>query len=735
MQEIEEKMTTVHERSLWNRIPGRNAWNAAIILFSGGAIVLTLYCSLLGITTVFMHIYYIPIVLLAYRYRWSGMGGIATLVLAYLAITGLFFQHETMVILTALARSVVFIAIGAIIAALSERILQVQKETEKSRNLKESIIRNANVWLMVLDSGGYVQEWNTGAERISGYTAREVIGRNDIWKKIYPDREYRKAITGKIRDIIEKNRYFENLETTITCRDGSEKVMLWNTRSLFAGEKGEKEVFVAIGTDITAIRRAEEEVRESKKFLEEILNTINVRVFWKDRNLVYIGCNRSFARDAGYDRPEDVIGKDDFQMPWKDLADRYRADDRLVIETGSPRMTYEEPLITPAGETLSLLTSKVPLSDLKGNTIGVLGVYVDISDLKKAERALKESLNRTEAILKALPDLLFVISSDGIFHEFHCADEGVLVHSPGEYVGKSIWSFGYPKESGDEFIRHVKTAIETGKIQYFSYDLTIRGKKRYFEARIAALNEDRALVIARDITDRVERERMQERFTSELEEQVRHRTESLEAALHEKELLLREIHHRVKNNLQVIISLINLQVRTTEKSGATDILLDTQNRIRAMALVHEKLYQSGDLSRIDIASYLRSLISQVSAYYGTKKQKVTLSIACESLSMDINRAIPLGLIINELASNSLKHAFPGDREGTVTIRVERRDDRIECTVSDDGVGLPPGFTIEESGSLGLRLVATLAKQLHGGIERIPTEKGTMFRLVIPGGEE
>lgn len=727
-------MTHVPGGSLRSIIQGKKAWNAAIILFSGGAIVLTLYCALLGITTVFMHIFYIPIVLLAYRYGWSGMGGIAALVLAYLAITAVFFQHDTTIIVTALARSVVFIAIGAIIAALSERILQIRKETEESRNLKESIIQNANVWLMVLDSGGYVHEWNTGAERISGYGSQEVIGRNDIWKKIYPDRKYRKAITGKIRDIIEKNRYFENLETTITCSDGSQKVILWNTRSL-AGKRGEKELFVAIGTDISAIMRAEEEVRESKKFLEKIINTINVRVFWKDRNLVYMGCNRSFARDTGYERPEDVIGKDDFQMPWKDQAEQYRVDDRLVIETGSPRMMYEEPQTTPSGETIFLLTSKVPLSDLKGNPIGVLGVYVDISDLKKAEKALKESLNRTEAIVKALPDLLFIISPDGVFHEFHCAEEGLLVHPAGEYVGKSIWSVGYPRKSADEFIRHVKTAIETGKIQYFSYRLTIRGIGRFFEGRIVALNEDRALVIARDITDRVERERMQERFTSELEEQVRHRTESLEAALHEKVLLLREIHHRVKNNLQVIISLINLQVRTMEKSGATDILLDTQNRIRAMALVHEKLYQSGDLSRIDIASYLRALASQVSAYYGIKKQKVTLALACESLSMDINRAIPLGLIINELVSNSLKHAFPGDREGTVTIRVERKDSRIECTVSDDGVGLPPGFTVEESGSLGLRLVTTLAKQLHGEFGKVPKEKGTMFRLVIPGGEE
>ncbi|MDH7510610.1 MAG: PAS domain S-box protein [Methanolinea sp.] len=714
-------------------IQGQKAWDAAIILFSGGAIVLTLYCSLLGITTVFMHIYYIPVVLLAYRYRWSGMGGIAALVLAYLAITAAFFRGETTVIVTALVRAGVFIAIGAIIASLSERILLVQKETEESRKLKESIIQNANVWVMLLDSGGYVQEWNSAAERMSGYSATEVTGQNEIWKKIYPDREYRKTITGKIRDIIGKNRYFENLETTITCRDGSQKVILWNTRSL--GRKpGEKELFVAIGTDITAIKRAEEELLESKRFLEEILDTINVRVFWKDKNLIYMGCNRSFARDAGYERSEDVIGKDDFQMPWKDQAERYRADDRQVIGTGSPRMLYEEPQTTPSGETLSLLTSKVPLSDLKGNIIGVLGVYVDISDLKKAEKALKESLNRTEAILKALPDLLFVISPDGIFHEFHCHDEGMLVRPPEEYIGKSIYSVGYPRESADKFVQHVNIALETGKIQSITYSLTIRGEKRYFEGRIVALTGDRALVIARDITDRVLRERMQERFTSELEEQVRRRTESLEAALHERELLLREIHHRVKNNLQVIISLINLQVRTMEKSGATDILLDTQSRIRAMALVHEKLYQSGNLSRIDIASYLRSLVSQVSAYHGTKKQKVTLSIACESLSMDINRAISLGLIINELAGNSLKHAFPGDREGTVTIRVERKDNRIECTVSDDGVGLPPGFTIEDSGSLGLRLVTTLAKQLNGEIEKVPTEKGTTFRLVIPGGE-
>jgi PAS domain S-box-containing protein len=715
-------------------IRGDQAWNAAILLSSAGVVILTVYTALAGITTVFMHLYYIPIVLLAYRYRTTGLAGVALLVSLYLGITSAYFWQDQPVIEAALARTIVFIAVGALIAVLSEKIMLVQRKMESSLQLKESIISNVNVWMMVLDHRGNILEWNAAAERMSGYSAQEVLGRNDIWKKLYPDREYRRRITGKIQDIIERQKYFENLETTITCRDGSQKTILWNTRSLGPWEDT-GESFVAIGTDITSLVRSEAELRESKKFLEEILNTLSVRVFWKNRDLVYMGCNRAFARDAGYERPEDIIGKDDFQMAWKEQAERYRADDRLIIATRTPKMMYEEPQTTPKGDTITLLTSKVPLVNTRGDVIGVLGVYLDITDLKKAEQALKENLNRTEAILGAMPDLVFVISRDGTFQEFHCADEGMLVHPAKEYVGRSIWTTGFPRESAEYFMQHVQRAIETQKTQYTSYAIRIHGQKRYFEGRIVALGEDRALVVVRDITDRVEKERMRERFTSELEAEVRRRTESLEAALHEKEILLREVHHRVKNNLQVIISLLSLQVRAANNPEVTEILLDTQNRIRAMALVHEKLYRSGDLSRIEISSYIRSLVSQTFSYYGIHQQKVTLSIAWESISMDIGRAIPLGLVINELVSNSLKHAFPGDMTGTVTIQGKKVGDRVECTISDDGIGLPADFKLEESKSLGLRLVSSLMEQLHGKIERVPVEKGTTFRLVIPCGGE
>ena len=164
--------------------------------------------------------------------------------------------------------------------------------------------------------------------------------------------------------------------------------------------------------DITAPKRAEEALRAAQQIIEGIINTIPARIFWKDNNLVYLGCNAVFAHDAGFTSPEDLVGKDDYQMGWRDRAELYRADDRQVIESGCPKLLIEEPLTTPEGKTITLLTSKVPLRSSTGETIGVLGTFMDITDRKRAEEALKAKTADLERANEEVKQFAYIVSHD-----------------------------------------------------------------------------------------------------------------------------------------------------------------------------------------------------------------------------------------------------------------------------------------------------------------------------------
>jgi PAS domain S-box-containing protein len=194
--------------------------------------------------------------------------------------------------------------------------------------------------------------------------------------------------------------------------------------------------------------------------------------------------------------------------------------------------------------------------------------------------------------------------------------------------------------------------------------------------------------------------------------------EAIRASLREKEVLLKEIHHRVKNNLQVVSSLLGLQSRTIEDFATRRMFQESQNRVHSMALIHESLYQSENLSEIDFPAYIDQLANHLIRSYGVDSQRVRISASIEDLRLTMDTAIPCGLIVNELVSNSLKYAFPGGRRGEVSIGMKQNEEHsIRLEVSDNGVGLPDGVSFTSTKSLGLRLVRTLADQLGAAIER------------------
>jgi two-component sensor histidine kinase len=207
--------------------------------------------------------------------------------------------------------------------------------------------------------------------------------------------------------------------------------------------------------------------------------------------------------------------------------------------------------------------------------------------------------------------------------------------------------------------------------------------------------------------------------------------EQIKASLAEKELLLKEIHHRVKNNLQVISSLLNLQAGYVEDQAVREIFQESQHRVRSMALVHEKLYRSDDLARIDLAEYIRNLATFLFGSYRAASGRITLEVEADDVLLGIDAAVPCGLMLNELISNALKHAFPNGRSGLIQVQLRAADTQtLTLIIRDNGIGFPQEFDFNNTTSLGMQLVDTLVQQLDGTLE-MQSLNGSEFKITFP----
>ncbi|CAG1002627.1 hypothetical protein ANRL2_04185, partial [Anaerolineae bacterium] len=279
---------------------------------------------------------------------------------------------------------------------------------------------------------------NPAAARQLGYNSPEEliadIGAIDRRFYVKPGRRQ------EFKRLMEEHEKITRFESEIYRKDGSTIWISENSR-LVRNKNGDSLYYEGTTEDITERKQAEEMLQTSHLIIEGIINAIPVRVFWKDKNLVYLGCNVAFAHDAGLTDPKDVIGKDDYQMGWRDQAELYRGDDRQVIESGSSKLFIEEPQTTPEGNIITLLTSKVPLQNSKGEVIGVLGMYMDITERKRAQEALRESEERFRALIENASDMIVAITVEGNLSYVSPAVQRISGYQVDEALGRNIVEF------------------------------------------------------------------------------------------------------------------------------------------------------------------------------------------------------------------------------------------------------------------------------------------------------
>ncbi|MDM8553640.1 histidine kinase dimerization/phosphoacceptor domain -containing protein [Desulfococcaceae bacterium HSG7] len=335
-----------------------------------------------------------------------------------------------------------------------------------------------------------------------------------------------------------------------------------------------------------------------------------------------------------------------------------------------------------------------------------------IDRLLQNEIKIRQSKDELDRIFNLSPDIVGYGTLEGSFTKINSALQAILGYSEDEFLQKSFLDFIHPDDALDTVAELQKTregvSVHTIDNRYQCKDGTY---KWIGWSAVSDISKNEFLAVGRDIT-------------------VRKRAdEQLKASLLEKEVLLKEIHHRVKNNLQVVASLLYLQSKRLPDDETRALFNDSRNRVKSMALVHETLYQSDDLSQLDFAAYIRNLIAHIFRSYRGSTGRITSKVIVDNVSLSIEAAGPCGLIINELVSNALKYAFPA-KQGE--IRIEMRIDeheRFVLVVSDNGVGFPKDMDIWETGALGLKLVRSLVEQLDGVIE-LHRNGETAFQIIF-----
>ena len=352
-------------------------------------------------------------------------------------------------------------------------------------------------------------------------------------------------------------------------------------------------------------------------------------------------------------------------------------------------------------------------NSLRDKIIGLGESSIQKSYYPELQKRLGE-LERFRSLLDQSNDSIFLLKiPSGNFSDVNKSASKYFGYSSQEMLKMSVFDL-VDNEELDSFKKIFNELVErsSGRKTFYSVIVGSNGKKIPVEigANVVKFSDVFYIVmVIRDITERKEAE------------------DKIRSSLEEKEILLREIHHRVKNNMQIISSLLNLQTTYTDDENVVDILKESQNRVKSMAMIHEKLYQSNELAKIDFKDYINKLSTFLRQSYIISNDQVMIETAVENTYLNIDTAVPCGLIINELITNSIKHAFPDGLNGIINIGLVEDNGKFILNVKDNGVGFPEIINFKNTETLGLQLVNNLVLQLDGTID-INVDHGTEFKI-------
>lgn len=383
------------------------------------------------------------------------------------------------------------------------------------------------------------------------------------------------------------------------------------------------------------------------------------------------------------------------------------------IQPVPPVLSMRDPRVTSVFVILGILSASAAFSSGVSAFMLRKRVTIQHEELQGKIAQLEKLEAEHNAMLSALPDLIFIYDTEGRFVDYMKSGTGGFAVEAEYFLGKTNEEIFGDRELHLRLLNAVKRALAGQGPQVFNYCLTIAPLEHY-ESRVVRLSADRALAINRDIT---------ERYWAE---------ERVNASLLEKESLLKEIHHRVKNNMQIVSSLLSMQASRVRDSYDKELFVDSQNRIRTMAMVHDQLYRSKDFSSISARDYLSDLISGLEATWTRPDRWIRAWVDSDDTVLELDLAVPLGLIVNELVTNAYKYAFVPGSTGNISlvVRGDEETGQVVISVSDDGAGFPPGFdALQGEGGMGFTIINALIIQIKATLETGNSEDGGAFARI------
>ncbi len=600
------------------------------------------------------------------------------------------------------------------------RDITEQKAAQSALELSEfqyhEIFENVFDLIYYHDYEGNFIKANLAAIELTGYSPDELLKlnlKNMVLKKDKDEFDnYLKAISegGRAKGII-----------SLLTKHGDELVIEFKS-TLISDSAGSKYIR-GTARDITKQTKTENALTESKQYLRTLLDQAPVAIISLDVQGNVIDANPKAIKILGSPSLEATIGLNVLTLPTL-TGTGLRAYFRKAIEKGEVQ-SFESWYTSRWKKRSYLEVRLVPLRNGRGEKIGVIQILEDATERQISKEALEKQhlqiqmqnteLKKFRQAVEQSPDSIVITNTDGRIEYVNPKFVEMTGYTRQEVLGKNPRTLKSGKHP-EAFYRELWQTITSGREWYGEFYNKRKDGTGYWEqASIApVINEEGGtthfVAVKQDISKR-----------KALEKRI-------QESLREKEVMLQEIHHRVKNNLQTVSSLLYLQSQNIRDEQMAQIFAEARNRIQSMVMIHDQLYVSEDLAQIDYSQYILKLTEKLFQTYAVNPAAIKLNMDVDDVMITVNKAIPCSLIINELVSNCLKHAFSGDRQaGEIRISLRRTDGTFSLRVSDNGRGLPEDIDLGNTNTLGLHLVKTLARQVDGNFE-IESRDGAIFKI-------